>query len=50
MSSSVVLLLGLSLGEWAAACLTLKLSWSMLMSSFSLVARALELSLDDCQE
>ncbi len=48
MLSSIVLLLRLSLGEGATACSTLKLSWSMLMSSFSSVAGARELSLDDC--
>ncbi len=50
MSSSMVLLLRLSLGEGATACLTLKLSWSMLMSSFSLVVGTRELSRDDCRE
>ncbi len=50
MSSSIVLLLGLSLGEGSTACSTLKLSCSILMSSFSSVAGARELSLDDCRE
>ncbi len=50
MSSSIVLLLRLSLGERATACSMLKLSWSMLMSSFSLAAGAREISCDDCRE